>query len=247
VPIHPGKQTVAVRWNDERALGTVSRTPKVVLGVKASNVSVSYALPRDRWPLFLAGPVLGPAMLIWAIVVVLVALAILLGRFKQTPLRTVDWLLLFIGTSTVNAVGGILVAVWAFAVARRGKVENTGRWKAVNVVQVVLILLTAAALVSLVVTIPAGLLGSPNMRITGNASSSFAFNWYQDRCGGALARGLVVSLPIWVYRIVMLVWASWLAAMLPKWARWGWKCFTSGGIWRSRPKPPPLPYQQRKP
>jgi hypothetical protein len=35
-----------------------------------------------------------------------------------------------------------------------------------------------------------------------------------------------------VYRILMLLWALWLAHSLLKWLRWGWGCFSEGGLWR---------------
>ncbi|MCA9181432.1 MAG: hypothetical protein KDA51_08260, partial [Planctomycetales bacterium] len=46
----------------------------------------------------------------------------------------------------------------------------------------------------------------------------------------------VVSLPIWVYRILMLIWSSWLVFALIRWLRWGWGCFSDGGFWRKKPK-----------
>ena len=33
-------------------------------------------------------------------------------------------------------------------------------------------------------------------------------------------------------RIAMLAWAVWLALALLKWLKWGWECFTNGGLWR---------------
>jgi hypothetical protein len=42
----------------------------------------------------------------------------------------------------------------------------------------------------------------------------------------------VLSVPIGVYRFLMLAWALWLAIALLKWLPWGWECFSSGGIWK---------------
>jgi hypothetical protein len=55
-----------------------------------------------------------------------------------------------------------------------------------------------------------------------------------------------VSVPLLVYRLVMLAWSLWLALAVIRWARWIWACFTERGLWRPRfpgkpaaPPPPP--------
>jgi hypothetical protein len=35
----------------------------------------------------------------------------------------------------------------------------------------------------------------------------------------------------------MLAWALWLANSLLNWLRWGWGCFSAGGLWRKSPRP----------
>jgi hypothetical protein len=54
----------------------------------------------------------------------------------------------------------------------------------------------------------------------------------------------VVSVPLFCYRLAMLGWALWLAQALLRWLKWGWGCFTEGGIWRplrkEKPAAPPL-------
>ncbi len=34
------------------------------------------------------------------------------------------------------------------------------------------------------------------------------------------------------YRILMLLWALWLASAVLKWATWGWDCFTHEAGWK---------------
>jgi hypothetical protein len=41
----------------------------------------------------------------------------------------------------------------------------------------------------------------------------------------------VLSVPLFVYRSLMLLWALWLAWSLLKWLRWAWQCFSMGGLW----------------
>ena len=73
-------------------------------------------------------------------------------------------------------------------------------------------------------------------KIAGNGSGPYHLNWYQDRSGPTLPRPWAVSAPLWVYRVLMLAWALWLAYALLNWLRWGWTCYASGGLWRPRKK-----------
>jgi hypothetical protein len=69
------------------------------------------------------------------------------------------------------------------------------------------------------------------MQITGNQSSAFLLNWYQDRSQAVLPAATVISVPLLVYRLLMLAWALWLAVSLLDWLKWGWNCFSSNGLW----------------
>ena len=74
-----------------------------------------------------------------------------------------------------------------------------------------------------------------------NGSSASLLHWYKDRTGGRLPRAWVFSLPLGVYRLAMLAWALWLAHALLGWLKWGWECFSTGGLWKRAPKPVPPP------
>jgi hypothetical protein len=88
-----------------------------------------------------------------------------------------------------------------------------------------------------------GLLGIPDMQIAGNQSTSRMLNWTQDRIDGLMPAPWVISLPEWVFHILMLFWSLWLAFSLLRWLKWGWQCFSQGGAWKKseprRKKEPP--------
>lgn len=94
---------------------------------------------------------------------------------------------------------------------------------------------------SLVSAIPLGLLSNPEMKVVGNGSYSHAYNYYQDLVDEANFPSVsVVSVPIFAYRIVMLLWSLWLATKLIQWASWAWQSFKTDGVWRAKaPKSPP--------
>ena len=233
LPITPGKHAIVLDWHESRAIASRFTTSPVDLAVPSVNSEIVVSLPRDRWVLLTSGPTLGPAVLFWGVLMVVVAIAIGLGRTSLTTLRTHEWLLLGVGLTQAPIPIGILVVAWLLALgARRRFPEDTDK-TLFNLTQVGLPILTAMALAGLFYAVEQGLLGMPEMQVVGNRSSAYALNWYQDRAGGALPEATVISVSIWFYRLAMLGWALWLALALLRWLRWGWECYSSGGIWRT--------------
>jgi len=240
VPIHPGRQSVVVAWKQRHTMGLFSATPAVAIGDTCSNIDLTFRMPSGRWALVLGGPSIGPAMLIWGMLIVMLLASWLLGRLDFLPVKNWQWFILFLGMCTVSNFGGLIVIVWFLLMARRGVWTDATARPVFNAAQVGLVLLTSAAVAALVATIPISLLSAPQMQIVGNGSSSYEFCWYQDHAAGKLPVGWVISLPIWTYRITMLVWSFWMAWCLPRWAMWGWKAFSAGGLWeKRRPKEKP--------
>ena len=46
----------------------------------------------------------------------------------------------------------------------------------------------------------------------------------------------MLSVPLLAYRLLMLLWALWLASAVLNWLRWAWACFSEGGLWPA-PRP----------
>ena len=81
-----------------------------------------------------------------------------------------------------------------------------------------------------------GLLGSPDMQITGNQSGAYLLNWYSDRSNAILPTAWMITVPLMAYRLLMLLWAIWLAFALLQWLRWGWVCYSKHGYWKEKVK-----------
>lgn len=83
------------------------------------------------------------------------------------------------------------------------------------------------------------------MFISGNNSTRTLLRWYEARCDGALPQSQCFSISVWWYRLLMLLWALWLALSLIRWLAWGWRQFSAGALIRRKSKilntPPPLP------
>jgi hypothetical protein len=215
----------------------------VSLPVDSANINTVLKVPVDRWVLWTWGPLRGPAVRFWVILICSLLAAIALGRLPQSPLRTWQWLLLGLGLTQVPLEAALVVIAWLFLLRWRGMAafQEMGPW-VYNLLQLVVVAMTAAALGVLVYAVGEGLLGSPEMFILGNNSSRTVLQWYQDRSGVVLPTTEVLSVSIWWYRLLMLFWALWLASALLSWLKWAWRNFSLGGLsrpWRKAKLVPP--------
>ena len=232
LPLPPGEHTVHVAWDEPVPAGLLVRTPQVGLGAPAGNLDAKLELPSSRWLLFAAGPPVGPAVLYWAELIALVGAAVVLGRLAIAPLRTHHWVLLGVGFSTFSWLAFAVVVLWLLVHGARRKWGGELSRRLYNTTQVGFGLLTLAAFAAILAGIPHGLLGAPDMSVRGYDSGGRELTWFADRTDGALPEASVWSLPMWVYKALILAWALWLSFALLRWLPWVWSCFSEGGLWR---------------
>lgn len=232
LPITPGTQNLQLNWRQQSGITPAFSTPDIGLHSPSVNNHITMTLGEDRWVLLAAGPRLGPAVLFWSVLAMVALLAFALSRVPFTPLRFQHWLLLGIGLTQVPLWMALVVVAWLLALGLRGRWQHESAGKLFNLAQVGLVLLTLLALSYLFLAIQQGLLGLPDMQISGHGSSANTLRWYQDRSDARLPQAWVFSVPLWVYRVLMLSWALWLAFALLRWLRWGWGCFSYRGLWR---------------
>ena len=233
LPIHPGSQQIILSWQAPVGIESRYLTPAITLGIPSVNSFLNLSLPHDRWLMFVQGPFIGPAVLMWGVLAILIALAYALGRIPITPLRMIHWALLGLGLTQVPVYAGFIVIVWLMALGARQslKPELMKAWH-FNMLQLALGALTVMALGDLFWAIRQGLLGDPDMSVAGNGSHAYLLKWYQDQSGETLPQATVTSISILWYRAIMLAWAIWLALALTRWLKWGYSCFTTEGYWK---------------
>lgn len=236
LPLVPGMQTFQIRFRDDAPLAVRAATPAVALGLPAANIALDLQLPADRWLLATSGPPAGPAVLYWGELAAMLLVALALSRWRHSPLKPWQWILLGLGFSTYSWPALLLVAAWLFALDWRAHVEPPVSAYRFNLLQVGLVLLTAAALLCLLASIRQGLLGQPDMHVLGHGSSAQELRWFADRSADALPVARAISVPLWTYQLAMLAWALWLAGALVGWLRRGFAAWTRGGYWRTPPK-----------
>jgi hypothetical protein len=242
IPLAPGPQSVELSWRQPTPVSTRFVTPDVDLGAPSVNAQQTIELAPDRWTLLCGGPRLGPAVLFWSFVLVVGLVSLALGRVRYTPLSARQWLLLGLGLSQVPIAAAAVVAGWLLVLGWRGsRVDPDAKPWWFNLRQLLIAWLTLVALGVLVASIHGGLLGQPEMQVSGNGSCASSLRWFQDRAGTTLPRAWVLSVPLWLYRVAMLAWALWLAGSMLRWLRWGWRAFSTGGVWRKSPPATPAP------
>ncbi|MBU2886438.1 hypothetical protein KO507_11750 [Gilvimarinus agarilyticus] len=241
IPVSADTQNVELQWQSPSELSLLTKPKPIRLDYPFANAEISITLPSDRWVLWVSGPQIGPAVLLWSIVAVVLLLAIALAKTKLTPLRTWEWILLSLGIVTMNALLLLIIAACFIALTVRGRTACASLGNNFNVMQVFLIIFSVVSLLLLLVTIPYGLLAQPQMLVQGNGSSNHLLHWFIDQGAGSTPQVTIISLPLWAYRLVMLLWSLWLAFALTGWLRWGWQQLSNGGIWHSQSPPAKAP------
>jgi hypothetical protein len=235
IALLPGQHQVQVDWQQSDGASWRTRPAPVDLRAPASNVRTSLVLAESRWPLFAFGKGVGPAVLYWGELVVFLLTAWLLARWAPSPLRFHEWLLLGLGLSTVSWWVFAFTALWLFAMRWRERWTGGASRLAFNAVQVLLAAFTVIVVASIVFFgIQYGLISTPNMGVAGPGSGNGEFAWFVDQTQSALPAPTVITVPMSIYRWLMIAWALWMAAALVRWLRWAFKAWTAREFWRGK-------------
>jgi hypothetical protein len=161
-----------------------------------------------------------------------IIIGLVVAKSGYTPFSIIGAILLILGLSFNDFSSLILIFGFFIAMGWRRKFElnKTTRFRS-NLIQIFLFFWGLAAISTLLGTIENGLLGSPAMSIMGNGSYANIFNWYQDVSEGIIQSVEIIAVPVFYFRVLMLIWSLWLAMALIKWGVWVWEALTNGGGW----------------
>ena len=249
LPLRPGVNAVEVGLRINEEPGLHPRLPTIDLGTHASNIELAMQLPSDRWVLITSGPRIGPAVLYWGELIVMLLLAFAVARSGFLPIRLHEAFLLGIGFSTVSWWSLVIFVAVLAAFAARARWPREGRFWLFNLTQLALVVAVLVAAMLLLGALKDGLLGYPDLHVTGHGSTATNLRWFADQTAGLLPDASAWVLPMWMYRALMLAWAFWMAWFLIRIGRYVFESWTAGGAWSkwSAPKaktpaaePPPL-------
>ena len=238
ISLEPGVQKIQIAMESNEILGFQARAAAVTLPVPSANILTEINVPSNRWILWANGPLRGPAVRLWIFLASAIVFAFVLSWRGKSPLQSYEWLLLAIGLTQLHAVFGLIVVGWLYLLQWRSSQTNQAMsaW-GFNLLQLGITLLTVVTLFIFVAVVGKGLLGAPEMFITGNGSYQGSLRWFEPQSGVDLSQPFVISVSLWYYRLFMLLWALWLASALLRWLVNGWTAFSHGGRWHfGKPK-----------
>ncbi len=221
IPLKPGEHSLQLTLESEQMLSFQSSLSSPDIVQAFSNSTIGVQVPSSRWLLAASGPGYGPAVIYWGELIFFLLLATGLSRLSFSPLNYWQWLVLGLGMSTFSWPAMAWVTIWLLGCQWRR--QNNQENKQYSMQSSWLILLsTIAAVITLVMAVPFGLLQSPDMGVVGNGSYGNSLQWFLDRGEGTLGEIIIYSLPVWVYKGLMLLWATWLSFSLIRWLGWVW-------------------------
>ena len=248
IGLAPGSSAIQLEIDEPVGLSSVLRSPAISVDGGAVDVTIDMRLPDDRWLLWTHGPSWGPAVLFWPYLVLILLVAVALGRTPWSPLKTHHWLLLGLGLTQIPAPLAMIVVGWFFAATFQHRRVLHGI--PFNLAQLSLIGYTLVAFGVLVAAVWMGLTVQPDMQVDGDQSTNNSLHWYVDRIAEALPSVAVINVTIWVWKGLMLLWAGWLAVSIVRWSKWLVGPFREKGFFAPLPKakprtppaaPPPAP------
>ena len=235
IPISPGTHNIQItmRSNIEDLL--VFSPPEINLNAPSSNITTKVNVSNQRWILWARGPLLGPAILYWGELLAFVLIALLVARVKFSPLSTVQWLILGLGLSLNNWGVLVLIALWFSSITASQYRPKEIQRSLFNLSQLFLYGFSAVAIISLIAVVPISLLSNPSMGIEGYQSYGNTLTWFADKADGKLPAVTFLSISVWFYKAIMLVWVIWLSTSILSWIKWAWKIIGIHGYWQSLP------------
>jgi hypothetical protein len=227
----PGSHTVNIEWHVNQALSALYKTPVIALEDNYSNLNQSVQLPRDRWVLYGSSTGVGPAFLYWGELLVFIILAVLFSRMQHSPLKTWQWLVLGCAFGTYSWTSFTLVVVWLYFISWKQRFTGFDSHAKNTLLQWFALLFSVVALGVLAVAVAYGLLSYPDMGVAGSRSSAYHLHWYLDQGQQALPAISVLTVHLWWYKLLILLWSIWVSFALLGWIKTLFQGFSADHWW----------------
>ncbi|MBL4660005.1 MAG: hypothetical protein JKY19_06595 [Alcanivoracaceae bacterium] len=228
----PGKHKVIIEWQVNQALSSLNTTPMISIAGNYSNIRQKINIPNSRWVLYGYSKGVGPAFLYWGEFLVFTVLAFFLARIAYSPLKFWQWLLLGYAFGTVSWFAFGFISMWLFFVGWKKQQQIITKDLSAILLQWFSLLLTVITIIVFIASVAFGLLSYPQMGITGQGSNASNLNWFMDVYQNQLPAITIISLPIWWYKGLMLMWSIWVSFSLLDWLQQLLKSFDKSLWWK---------------
>ncbi|TDR23583.1 oligosaccharide repeat unit polymerase [Marinicella litoralis] len=215
----PGAHRVSIEWHVNQELGSLHHTPSINLNSHFSNLSQTIQVPRDRWLLWGHSAGVGPAFLYWGELLVFAVLAFFLARIKYSPLKFWQWLVLGCAFGTFSWLAFSVVASWLFFVGWKQDFNGFDSRAKRILLQWFSVFFTIGTIGVLIATVAYGLLSYPDMGVAGQNASSSTLYWYLDSGLDVLPNITLLSVHLWWYKLLILLWSIWISFAVINWLK----------------------------
>lgn len=227
----PGKHNVLIEWHLNQTIDVLTHSPIIETDYDYSNLTQIIKLPRNRWVLWGTSQGVGPAFLYWGELVVFVVLAFFISRIRFSPLPAWQWLALACAFGTFSWFAFIAVAAWLLFIGWKKQFLGFDSHYKNILLQWFSLFFTGTAVMVLIAAVGFGLLSYPDMGIVGAGSSSSQLRWFADMGSGQLPDITVLSVHLWWYKLLILVWSIWISFALMNWLKSLFTSFNSNHWW----------------
>jgi len=215
----PGSHRVSIEWHVNQQLDSLHHTPSINLNNHYSNLNQTIKVPRDRWLLWGHSSGVGPAFLYWGELLVFAILAFFLARIKYSPLKFWQWLVLGCAFGTFSWLAFSVVASWLFFVGWKQAFTGFNSSAKRILLQWFSVFFTIGTISILIATVAYGLLSYPDMGVAGQNASSSTLYWYLDSGVGSLPEITLLSVHLWWYKLLILLWSIWISFAVINWIK----------------------------
>ena len=248
VPVLSGPQTINITALGPPAPNMLVRAPSIDWGGPVSNATWTLNNSAPHWLLATGGQGYGPAIQLWPVLLVALVLGYALTRWRALNITPRQMVFLVLGFATFALPLLVALVAWRALLAARVNPSWPQHRLKFNLLQCVLALGTVVLTIVTMMWLSAGLWSAvPNMMVAG-PSGLPAMSWLlPDHAAGVVSGPWLFVVPLWVYQVLLFVWAVWFAQWLWTSLKNALAAWMVGGYWRVPPTPPTPPAPQADP
>lgn len=234
--LKPGINNVVINFTYTPEDSFIFKAPEFDFNTQVMNASLKVQDGKN-WVLYAGGADIKPSVLLWSVLVTLFIFSFIVFKSGSIGLSFISTALLLFGISQVGIDFVIFSLLWFFMIKFRmsNTMEDFKTYFRFNAFQFFFALLTVFVISGMISVVAKGLLLTPESFIAGYQSSFTSLYWYSQDYATQQTPWLLTA-PIWVYRVLMMVWAVWLAFNMLNWLKSCWIAFSNNGFWYKKPK-----------
>lgn len=227
---------------EQKREGFKVKSPLIIFDAPVANLSWNVLPNKSEWIVWVTSSGLSPAILVWGLLFVIIFLAVAFKKFFKAPFfpSTIGWVGLLAPLVTLSAFAVSIIVLFIvtlefkfrkFSSVLPEKIEKMKYW---NLYQFLLLGLAFASFNYFLSGVYQGLLGTPDMMVRSFEPSKGVFYFFVDKVDKGFFDAQVISIPLWWWRILILIWALWISRALV--GRFGgiWGLLCLGGLWHKK-------------